>query len=63
MTGVMFPGSDGEGDGIDPVGVTDGRQAVPLQAKTITFNIIQFMIWNSTRIRYLQMITVLNNVS
>lgn len=39
VTGVMFPGSDGEGDGIDPVGVTDGRQAVPLQRKEFMFNI------------------------
>lgn len=34
VTGVMFPGRDGEGDGIDPVGVTDGLQAVPLEMES-----------------------------
>lgn len=34
VTGVMCPGMDGDGDGIDPVGVTDGLQAVPLDTES-----------------------------
>lgn len=29
VTGVTLPGSDGDGDGSEPVGVTDGRQVAP----------------------------------
>lgn len=31
---MMFPGIDGEGDGMDPVGVTVGLQAVPLEIES-----------------------------
>lgn len=45
VTGVMCPGMEGDGDGIDPVGVTDGLQAVPLQKRVHLISII----WQQSR--------------